>query len=131
MDAGMALKPAIGVVSTHAQPAFAAAPAAPTELPAAQTVNPAANIPAVRNDPRLTENTAISASHDAIIDPQTREIVFRVLDARTRQVLQQVPDQALLRLRAYARAQAAQAVADGKDPAAAMLMATQRVNAVA
>jgi len=131
MDAGMALKPVVSVASSHAQPAFVPAPAAPAELPAAQTVSPAANIPAARNEPRLTENTATSASHDAIIDPQTREIVFRVLDARTRQVLQQVPDQALLRLRAYARAQAAQAVADGKDPAAAMLMATQRFNAVA
>jgi len=131
MDAGLALKSVSSVVSYHAQPAMAAAPAAPTELSAAQAVSPAANIPAPRNDPRLTESSNTGTSRDAIIDPQTREIVFRVLDARTRQVLQQVPDQALLRSRAYARAQAAQAVSEGGDPVAAMLAATQRVNATA
>ncbi len=93
MDIGVALKPVVSMVSSHVQPAIAAAQAAPTELPAAKTVSPVVNSAPARNDPRLTENT----THDAIIDPQTREVVYRILDARTRQVLDQVPPEALLR----------------------------------
>lgn len=128
MDAGMAVRPVASVVSYHESPAMAAAPAVPTELPAAQAVSPAANIPAARNDSRPPENGNTGTAHDAIIDPKTNEIVFRILDERTRHVIQQVPDQALLRLRAYVRAQAAQALTEGKDPAAAMTMARQKVD---
>ena len=127
MDAGLALKPVVSVVSVHAQQAIAAATTAPTELPAAKTVSPVVNSAPARNDPRLTEHSTETTTHDAIIDPQSREVVYRVLDARTRQVLHQVPDQARLRMQAYARAQAARALAKGENPVAAML----KVNALA
>jgi hypothetical protein len=128
MDAGMAIKPVVSVVSTHAQPAVAVAPAAPTELPAAKTVGPAVSSSPARNEPRQPEPTVFSTTHDAIIDPQTREIVYRVLDARTKQVLHQVPDQALLRMQAYARAEAARALAAGQDPVAAIQSAAQKID---
>ena len=128
MDAGMAIKPVVSVVSTHAQPAVAVVPAAPTELSAAKTVNPVVTSAPPRNEPRQAEPAALSTTHDAIIDPQTREIVYRVLDARTRQVLHQVPDQALLRMQAYARAEAARALAAGQDPAAAIQSAAQKLD---
>ena len=126
MDAGLALKSVASVVSIHAQQAIAATPAAPTELPAAKTVSPVANSTPARNDPQ----PAFSTSHDAIIDPQTREVVYRLLDARTRQVLHQVPDEALLRLHAYTRALAARALAKGENPIAAAQAAAQRVDAL-
>jgi flagellar protein FlaG len=37
------------------------------------------------------------------IDPKTREIVYQTVDKESGEVIRQVPDQALLRLRAYAR----------------------------
>jgi hypothetical protein len=116
MDAGVAVKPVASVVTNHAAPAVALAPAAPAELPGSKTVKPSPIIPPARNETRHSAPVADSTQRDAIIDPQTREVVFRLLDARTRQVLHQVPDQALLRAQAYARAQAAQDLADGKNP---------------
>ena len=130
MDAGMALKPVVSMVNTHAHPAIAAAPATPTLLPAAKAVGAAVNSAPARNDPRLTQDTAKGTTHDAIIDPQTREVVYRILDARTRQVLHQVPDKAQLRMQAYARAQAARALADGENPVAAAQAATNHVDAL-
>ena len=114
MDAGIALKPVNSVVNTHAQPAIGLAPAATTELPGAKIVNPVAHGEPVHNEPRRAEK---NTTHDAIIDPETREVVYRILDARTRQVIHQVPDQAMLRAQAYARAQAARALAEGENPA--------------
>jgi|SRR4029077_11530855 len=130
MDAGMAIKPVVSVVSAHAQPAVTVAPAAPTELAAPKTVSPTVNPEPARNEPRQPEPVVLSTTHDAIIDPQTREIVYRVLDARTRQVLHQVPDQALLRMQAYARAEAARALAAGEDPVAAIQLAAQKIDAL-
>jgi hypothetical protein len=128
MDAGMAIKPVVSVASVHAQPVIALAPAAPTELPAAKTVGPIVNPARARNEPRRADLATYHTTHDAIIDPETREVVYRVLDARTRQVLHQVPDQALLRMQAYTRAEAARALADGQDPIAAIQSAAQKID---
>jgi hypothetical protein len=40
---------------------------------------------------------------ELVIYTETREVIFRVVDVRSGQVDRQVPDQALLRLRAYNR----------------------------
>jgi hypothetical protein len=51
-----------------------------------------------------------TASHDpgfetqVIIDTQSREVIFRMIDVRSKRVIDQIPDHALLRLRAYSRA---------------------------
>ena len=37
------------------------------------------------------------------IDPKTREVLFQSIDRRTGEVVRQVPEEALLKLRAYAR----------------------------
>jgi hypothetical protein len=130
MDAGLALKPAVNMANSHAQPAIASAPATPTDLPAAKSVRPAVNSEPARNERRPT-TAGGRTTHDAIIDPQTREVVYRILDARTRQVLHQVPDQALLRMQAYSRAKAARALAEGQDPATAQQAVAQKVYALA
>lgn len=108
-------------------------PAARTELPAAQAVNPTPNIPAARNDAPKPDKSTPSTSHDAIIDPQTKTIVFRSLDATTGAVIEQVPAQALLRQRAYVDAQTVQALIKGKDVSAAVFAAaaTQDVDTTA
>ena len=57
-------------------------------------------------------------ARDFTIDPQSREVIYRVIDTRTREVMRQVPDAALLRSRAYSRA-----IADGATPIAAQAKA--------
>jgi hypothetical protein len=43
-------------------------------------------------------------TREVFVDAQTREVIFRVIDERSRRVVRQVPDQALLRMRAYNQA---------------------------
>jgi hypothetical protein len=87
-----------------------------TELDPAQSVTAVTASDKLRND--VLSGRDPSFSRQYVIDPQTREVIFRVMDTRTRQVIRQVPDQALLRMRAYAKA-----LAEGKTPNAAdMLM---------
>ncbi len=40
---------------------------------------------------------------NTLIDPKTREVVYQSVDRKTGEVVRQVPDEMLLRLRAYAR----------------------------
>jgi hypothetical protein len=128
----VALNQVTSVVDYRGQPAVAAvAPAAPTDLPAAQAISPSATIPATRNDSRKTEKSTPGTSHVVIIDPQTNAVVFRSLDAYTGAVIDQVPAQAMLRRRAYEGAQAVQALIQGKNPAAALLAAAQEVDTTA
>lgn len=102
METAISLKAPVGTVATEpVRPLATPAAAAPTELPTAKTVTPATASLALRNDASLTEAVT---THDVLLDPQTREVVYRVLDADSRQVLRQVPDRALLRMHAYARA---------------------------
>jgi hypothetical protein len=74
----------------------AVAQAVATELPPAKAVtavSPAA--PALGlSDPY---------EYQVLVDPATHDIIYRTVDERSRQVVRQVPDQALLRMRAYAR----------------------------
>jgi hypothetical protein len=41
--------------------------------------------------------------YQVLVDPATHEVIYRTVDERSRQVVRQAPDQALLRMRAYAR----------------------------
>jgi hypothetical protein len=69
----------------------AANKAVATELPASQSVTAADASAAVRNDP------------EASIDRAAASIVYQVVDNRTNLVVQQFPDEAVLRRRAYFR----------------------------
>ena len=109
MDTGIAVKPVTGVVATdHARPAVAAAPTAtPTDLPQAKAVNPPAeSAPAQNQTPAPRPSGTAYINHGLVVDPQSQEVIYRVMDMRTNQVLWQAPDAALLRRRAYAQAQA-------------------------
>jgi hypothetical protein len=75
------------------------AQAVATDLSPAKSVTAAETALPVRND-TASENY----QHTVVLDPATQDLIFRVVDVRSRQVVRQVPDEALLRMRAYARA---------------------------
>jgi len=107
-------------------PAVASTPVVPTDLPASQALNAAANIPAARNDQRKPDKAAAATGRE-IIDPQTSVVVFQSVDAQGR-IIEQVPTQALLRRRAYEEAQTVQALVEGKDITQAVLGAVENVD---
>jgi hypothetical protein len=112
MDTGLTTRPTGSV----AQMSYVRPEAAPvreavaTQLTAAQSVTAAADTAASRNDPAHAK-FAPSQSRDVILDAQSREVIFRVVDVRSGRVVRQVPDEAIMRMRAYNRA-----LASGKSP---------------
>jgi hypothetical protein len=76
----------------------AAGNAVATELPASQSVTVADASASVRND---SPGAGDFISHQAFIDRAAASIVYQVVDNRTGRVLQQFPDEAILRRRAY------------------------------
>ena len=75
--------------------------AVPTELPSAKTVSASDSVQALRNDPIAARERL---SRQADFDRDAAEMVFKVIDSRTEDVVQQVPDDTQLRRRAYFRA---------------------------
>ncbi|MDQ2079930.1 flagellar protein FlaG [Xanthobacteraceae bacterium Astr-EGSB] len=120
MDTGIALRTVSNVAATD----YARTTSTPvqqavqTELAPAKSVTAAVPSDQARNG--LLPGRDAFLSQQYVIDPQTREVIFRVMDTRTRQVVRQVPDQALLRMRAYAKA-----VAEGKNPGTELMMDTE------
>jgi hypothetical protein len=81
------------------QPSSAAAHnAVATDLPARQSVTAADAGSGVRND---TPDLGEQVSHQAFIDQAAATIVYQVVDKRTAMVVDQYPDEAVLRRRAY------------------------------
>jgi hypothetical protein len=112
MDTGVTIKPNQGVVAQTYAPSIIASPdPVATDLPASKAVTSSTATTAATT----TRNDAPTTTHETIIDPQTRELIYRVIDVQTRQVVRQVPDEALLRVRAYA-----QALANGDTPVQAL-----------
>ena len=113
MDAGLTIRPSVGVTPTAAFARLAATPApaqqsVQTDLPATKTVTAADTATPMRNELKRAEE---NVTRDVTLDPQTREVVYKVIDTRFRQVVRQVPSEALLRMRAYTRA-----IARGESP---------------
>jgi len=82
-------------------PSAPVAQAVATDLSPTKAVTAAETALAARNQPYSSSE---SFQRDVILDPATRDVILRVVDVRSRQVVRQVPDQALLRMHAYARA---------------------------
>ena len=76
----------------------AAGNAVATELPASQSVTVADASAALRNDSSVAGDFV---SHQAFIDRAAASIVYQVVDSRTNAVVEQYPDEAVLRRRAY------------------------------
>ncbi len=75
-----------------------------TELPAQATVQQAAATPkptAAKSGP--DPDAASEVSRDVTIDASTQELVFKTINQKSGEVVSQVPDKALLRMRAYSR----------------------------
>ncbi len=80
-----------------------------TQLPAAASVTAAAETSAARVDISRTARTlqamdepeAQSLRRETTRDDESRSLVYRVTDQRTGEVVQQIPEETLLRLRAY------------------------------
>ena len=70
-----------------------------TELPAPKTPTPPDASGAVSGNPQPSDDR----SRDIVIDRAAGEIVYRVVDNRTSQVVIQYPDEVRLRARAYLR----------------------------
>ena len=126
MDAGLTIRPNAGANPTAAIARPAAVPAStqqtvPTDLPAAKTVIASPTVASLRNDvarndvKSVVRNVQDNVTRDVTFDPQTREVVYKVIDARSRQVVRQVPSEALLRMRAYTRG-----LAQGQSPIEAL-----------
>jgi hypothetical protein len=102
MDANLSFKPAMNVVSfDYSRSAASIAVAAPTELPSEKVVSPAGDSANLRNDPAVPDRPT---KGEVVLDPGSRQVIYRVLDEDSRRVVWQMPDAATLRLRAYARA---------------------------
>ena len=113
MEIGSLSRTATAPASNAPQRADAVAPAGAvrTELAPEAAVQPVREAEAVRldlsNDARsraaLDQALAETIARRIEIDPKTREVVYQTVDRETGEVVRQVPDQALMRLRAYAR----------------------------
>ena len=110
MDIGGMAKPPI--IAAQPRPeGSATAGAVRTELPPEASVQAAPADEAVRYEPDdgAGRRAAVEAALREIIerhteiDPKTREVVFQSVNRETGEVVRQVPDEALLKLRAYAR----------------------------
>src|SRR5262249_18432169 len=70
-----------------------------TDLAPAKAVTAAETALAAQNNP-----SSDIYQRSVILDPTTQDLIFRVVDIRSRQVVRQIPDEALLRMRAYTKA---------------------------
>jgi hypothetical protein len=103
MSADFSIRPVGAPVYTPIAPPVSAAvnDAVATEVPASQSVT------AVDISTRAQIDSAPASpyvSHQVILDQAAASIVYQVVDNRTSEVVQQFPDEAVLRRRAYFRA---------------------------
>jgi hypothetical protein len=99
MSTDFSIKPVGAPVATPVAPPVsqAADQAVATELPPSRSVTAADASARVRAD----VSASTSVSHQVVIDRAAASIVYQVVDARTSLVVNQFPDEAVLRRRAY------------------------------
>lgn len=115
MNPGLTLRPIAGTVATETVrtvPVVVDA-AVRTELAPAQTVTATADTSAARS--HAGQANQANVSRELVVDAAAREVIFRVVDVSSGHVVRQVPDEAILRLRAYTRA-----IAKGESPSQAL-----------
>jgi hypothetical protein len=102
MSTDFSIKPVGAPVATPvaAPVSEAARHAVATELPAARSVT-AAEAVARPNANSGAYNSSLSVSHQVVLDRDAASIVYQVVDNRTSLVVQQFPEEAVLRRRAY------------------------------
>jgi hypothetical protein len=105
MDAGLSSRRVAGIGAPgYLRPAAATSETASTDLPPAQAVTPPPDAAATNAETSPPASAGNTAGYNAfVIDPQTREAIYRAIDAQASETPEQVPDQTLLRNRAYSR----------------------------
>jgi len=78
--------------------------AVPTELAPSQSVTAATDSAPARNDATHGADAGPQTTQDVVIDPQTHEVIYRVIDVASGQVVSQVPDQMAVQIAAYTQA---------------------------
>ena len=104
MDSSLAIsRISTPTISVRTEPPAAHAPV-PTELGAAKSVTASANSAAtVAYDPALIIPEKPKTARGVVVDPKTREVIYREISQRSGEVLSQVPGDAMLKLLAYYR----------------------------
>jgi hypothetical protein len=104
MDSGLIVRPNGSAVRTGAtRRSGAVRSAIVTDLATSQTVTAAPNADMVRND--TARDAPVDSSDVAkILDAQSREVIYRSVEAPSDRIVRQ-PKEALLRLKAYTRAE--------------------------
>ena len=104
MDTGLTVTRASATpsVTVRTEPALQTAVA--TELNAARSVTAASNSNATpAHDSALAPPPPQDTSLNIVLDPQSREVIFREILKRNGEVVDQTPGEAMLKLRAYYR----------------------------
>jgi uncharacterized FlaG/YvyC family protein len=109
MDTGLAVRPTSGATQTNiARPDPAPVrQAVATDLAPSKSVTASTNADAARHDAQSAQDNV----RKIVLDAHSREVIYQVLDADSGRVVRQIPDEAMLRLRAYTRA-----IAQGNSP---------------
>ena len=107
MDSGLTVRPT--GVSAQATGVRVEAPApvrdaTPTNLAPPQTVTAPTKPNETRQDPVPAGTSDPSYVRKIILDAHSREVIYQVLDTNSHRVVRQIPEEAMLRLRAYNRA---------------------------
>ncbi len=125
MDPGLTVRP-VNSVPTAADMRAEPVPvrqAVPTELAPSQSVTATSETTTTRNDAmHPAARSAQATSHEVVVDQATHQVVYRVVDKLSGQVISQVPDSVELQLAAYTRA-VQRAVENGKSPTDAQVQA--------
>jgi len=104
MDTGLAVTRASAAPSVHIRHEPALQTAVATELDAARSVAAANDTTATpAYDPALVKPQRQDVALNVVLDPQSREVIFREISKRSGEVIDQVPGDAMLKMRAYLR----------------------------
>jgi flagellar protein FlaG len=104
MDTGLAAPRATTAPSANMRTEPAVQTAVATELQAARSVTAATDTHAApAYDSALRAPARQDTALNIVLDPQSREVIFREILKRSGEVIDQVPGEAMLKLRAYYR----------------------------
>jgi FlaG protein len=108
MDSGLTIRP----TASAAEAVYVRPEAPPVRTAVATTLAPSKSVTAAPeaarsagHDPAQNAAARPDTTRVFSLDPQTREVIFRVMDASTGLVRDQIPAEAMLRLRSYLRDQ--------------------------
>jgi len=131
MDSGLTIRPTASVAET----VYVRPEAPPVRTAVATTLAPSQSVTAAPDsarsaghDPANNAAARPDTTREISLDPQTREVIFRIMDASTGLVREQIPAEAMLRLRTYLREQDRAAERRGPSEAAVDYRRVERVS---